>query len=271
MTSFQDSLPNLNISNAYLFICPMDWRWDYNPSANSCPGEFILWSVISGKGVIEFDNRHIDLEAGDVLVLDMDKRYLAWHDPNSPIVLLPVHYRYLDENSNPLKASLKFHPRIYRRVANPYFHKISLERMLADFQRGKKDWAIERLKIILRDIDLSLGDFSNAYIETEDVKRLHGLIAEISSNPERFPSVAMMAKALQLSQAYFSRLFKKSQGISPSEFLINARIEKAKIFLRMSTHSISGIAGLLGYKNVFFFSRQFKERTGTAPKEFRNS
>jgi AraC-like DNA-binding protein len=57
--------------------------------------------------------------------------------------------------------------------------------------------------------------------------------------------------------------------VTHADFIVEARLNRARQLLLESTLSVSQIADELGYEDVFFFSRQFKERTGRTPTEYR--
>ncbi|MFW6271069.1 MAG: helix-turn-helix domain-containing protein [Bacillota bacterium] len=65
------------------------------------------------------------------------------------------------------------------------------------------------------------------------------------------------------------RLFREYKNITPYEFLIKCKIEKARSLLLSSSHNISRIADITGYRNIYHFSKQFKNRTGIAPSVYR--
>lgn len=68
---------------------------------------------------------------------------------------------------------------------------------------------------------------------------------------------------------YFRRKFKIIFGISPSQYVRKIRIDYAKELLMLNQYSVSEIAAMTGYENVYYFSRIFKEITGMSPTEFR--
>jgi AraC-like DNA-binding protein len=49
------------------------------------------------------------------------------------------------------------------------------------------------------------------------------------------------------------------------------RLEDARNLLRFSTHPVAGIAAMLGYRHVCFFSKQFRQRFGVSPSQYRKS
>lgn len=68
---------------------------------------------------------------------------------------------------------------------------------------------------------------------------------------------------------HFSRLFKKSMGLSPHRYVINHRIEKAKELLNETEFSIADVAFSVGYENLSHFRNIFYRATGVTPGEYR--
>jgi AraC-like DNA-binding protein len=79
--------------------------------------------------------------------------------------------------------------------------------------------------------------------------------------------VADIARAVALSPHYFSDLFAEQTGQSPSEFLINLRIERAKEYLTHTRMSPTEVSLVLGYSSSYFW-RLFKRRTGSTPARY---
>ena len=58
-------------------------------------------------------------------------------------------------------------------------------------------------------------------------------------------------------------------GHRPQAYVIEAKLERARQLLAESALSISEIAEALGYRDIYFFSRQFRQRTGGSPTDYR--
>ena len=73
------------------------------------------------------------------------------------------------------------------------------------------------------------------------------------------------ARAASLSKYFLIRSFKKVYGVTPQQYHIRNKISLAKELLR-KRRPVSEVAYLLGYPNIYYFSKQFTQVTGTVPK-----
>lgn len=80
-----------------------------------------------------------------------------------------------------------------------------------------------------------------------------------------------MAKACGLSTQYFVRLFKNSVGVSPYQYVIGLRVERAKALLSEQTASLSEIALQCGFSHQEHMTRIFRRFTGQTPGRYRRS
>jgi AraC family transcriptional regulator len=78
-----------------------------------------------------------------------------------------------------------------------------------------------------------------------------------------------LAALLDISQFHFSHLFKQSTGISPYQYLLQQRVERAKQLLKQTDRSIMDIAFLCGFNSHSHLSKQFRQSTGMTPKAYR--
>lgn len=78
-----------------------------------------------------------------------------------------------------------------------------------------------------------------------------------------------LASRVSLSPPYFASLFKQYTGHTLAEFVNRRRIERAKELLYSTNLQVYQIADEVGYKDSFYFSRQFRRIAGMTPSEFR--
>jgi AraC-like DNA-binding protein len=80
-----------------------------------------------------------------------------------------------------------------------------------------------------------------------------------------------IARNANISEVYLRKLFLKNFHITPKQYILDIRMQKAKQLLTDSSLSISSISDSCGFSSVYTFSRSFKGRTGISPSEFSKS
>ncbi|MCM3781487.1 helix-turn-helix domain-containing protein [Neobacillus mesonae] len=78
-----------------------------------------------------------------------------------------------------------------------------------------------------------------------------------------------LAEFACLHPAYLSRLFKKEQGMSISDYILHTRMTKAMELLRSTDATVTDIASKVGYYNYPHFTKMFKKQTGLTPQQYR--
>lgn len=82
-------------------------------------------------------------------------------------------------------------------------------------------------------------------------------------------SVSDIVEHIGINRSYLYRIFKKQFGISPQEYLIKYRLEKAAALLQETSDSIIVISHDIGYEDSLAFSKAFKKHYGMSPKHYR--
>jgi len=75
--------------------------------------------------------------------------------------------------------------------------------------------------------------------------------------------------SVSFSKYYFCKLFKESTGISLHRYVNEYRLNRSKELLSYTKLNIAAIANSVGFNNTLTFSRQFKEKYGMTPSEYR--
>jgi AraC family transcriptional regulator len=100
-------------------------------------------------------------------------------------------------------------------------------------------------------------------------RSLQQAIAYINEHLAGELSIAEIADEIDMSQYYFSRLFKESTGLSPYQYVISQRIKKAQTLLKTTSLSILEIATQVGFSNQNQLTIQFRKSIGTTPSNYR--
>ncbi|MFD4921352.1 helix-turn-helix transcriptional regulator [Streptomyces goshikiensis] len=83
------------------------------------------------------------------------------------------------------------------------------------------------------------------------------------------PIAADLAALVRLSPDYFTRVFRKTFGMPPRDWILHRRIHHAAVLLDESDQTITQVARHFGYSDSFLFSKQFKSVIGMAPQAYR--
>lgn len=78
-----------------------------------------------------------------------------------------------------------------------------------------------------------------------------------------------LAQRAHISEVYLRRLFLQQLGVTPRQYLLHLRLEKAKRLLEDGRLTVTLVAESCGYTNVYHFCRSFRQYTGLTPTEYR--
>jgi AraC family transcriptional regulator len=98
--------------------------------------------------------------------------------------------------------------------------------------------------------------------------QLRRSIEFIEANLGNDLGLAELAANVRMSPYYFCRLFKQSTSLSPHQFVLRERIERAQQLLREHRLPIATIARELGFSDQSHFARVFHGLVGTTPRQY---
>ncbi|WP_293129467.1 AraC family transcriptional regulator [Microcoleus sp. bin38.metabat.b11b12b14.051] len=92
----------------------------------------------------------------------------------------------------------------------------------------------------------------------------------IEQNLDGNLSLENMSSAVQISPHYFATLFKQSTGVTPHQYVIKCRIDRAKQLLGRRELTLVEICLAVGFQSQSHFTRVFRQQVKTTPKAYRN-
>lgn len=80
-----------------------------------------------------------------------------------------------------------------------------------------------------------------------------------------------LAEASHVTKSHFCRVFKKTMGVTPVQYLTTYRIDVAYTMLKNTELSCEEISRLCGFEDYSYFNRQFKKVKGISPTGVRKN
>lgn len=99
-------------------------------------------------------------------------------------------------------------------------------------------------------------------------RQLQWAIDYIKSHLHEKLQLAKIAEVTGFNAAYFCTLFRQSMGVTPHQYVLQQRIECAKLLLQKSQLEIADIAIQCGFANQSHFTRHFRKVAGSTPKVY---
>jgi AraC-like DNA-binding protein len=230
--------------------------------------EHRLYFVIEHAFEIEFDGQRVRISAGDFL----------WVMPQVPHALaLPKRsmsctFHWLRVRIAVPSRQAEVQPASTPIVLKDSWHLRPAFELLDEEWNQQLEYREQRLRSLLLVICIqamrahAVGGPAGPVLTAAQRQRLKELAA---THTVRRLSPALLAREMRLSHDYFSRVFRRSFGVTPRRWLMQERIRQAALRLCTSVQSVSQIAQVFGYDDVYLFSRQFKDVMGQGPLAYR--
>lgn len=107
--------------------------------------------------------------------------------------------------------------------------------------------------------------------EPAPTNKLEDAVHYIKRNYFKNITVKQVADYSYMSASHFQRLFKKTTGLTFTQYLQNVRIQKCCNLLKTTNKSVHQIANQVGYQDMKFFHSLFRKKTGVTPQQYRRS
>jgi AraC-like DNA-binding protein len=231
-------------------------------------GNFLLLFIKSGSGYVSVNGRKTVLSANDLFLLDCYHYHSYGALSGSTLEILWVHFEgamaksYFTAIAKGANCAV-LSPWDPRNVYN------NLYEIYEQFHEKKAANDALNNKYIMNVLtEFLLGNSSVS--EKKDFV-MEDLLAYIAENIQKPLKLEELASRMSLSPYYFLRRFKKEMGYTPHKYVLMARINAAKHFLKSSTLSIKEITFTCGFSSENNFCIAFKRMTGTSPMAYRGS
>lgn len=238
--------------------------------------------ILSGESTYLVEGEKIHLKSGDLMIANPGVHHQYIHVPSDKppvefyIGFYDFHFRGMPPNQIVLPdGSCVMHcSSELRQELNQLFHST-----VAEFRGAKagryfmlKAYLMQILLMIIRENEEEPEEQQNGYFFKSNNKDyiVKKIISYLNENYNSKISLDQIAHNMYLSPVYISKIFKEETGESPINYLIKIRLEKAKEILQSGNDgTVKTIAKMVGYDDVYYFSKLFKKYYGVSPLHYR--
>lgn len=253
---FENERLNISKINNVIHYHPKELNHKY-------PGNlpyYELTCYIKGHSKVTFDGKEINMSPGDMIYLpkgveddnytvvatDPFEHYNIYFDTDAPMPKEAIH---ISANPGEFKNHFEKIYRLWVGKSEGYYYKVMIK-AYEIFELVRKKQTRYSPKNKLNHLSATEEYISNHY---HDVNFDYKKAVELSG----------------LSYSYFKKIFIDKYGCPPVKYVTKLKINRACELLITKKFSISEIAQLCGFENVYYFSNVFKKHIGVSPKNYK--
>jgi len=251
-----------------------------SPDSDTEPRHWVrhdqAFAMMLGPGSIEWGTKRSSMETFNYAASDLalcDRHHGEWVGlMNVPHLQLGISDSALLAASDRMDGEVEL--RYSRKFTNPRLGALVAAvhaEMMAEFPSGRLflDSVEQAMAVALirdhairhRPVQISRGGLGQA--------RLRRVSELVDARLADELSLHEMAQAAGLSTAHFARMFRKSTGQTPHQFVLRQRLERAKAMLRAPDMRVLAVAVACGFKTQQHFAQVFRDVCGVSPTEYR--
>lgn len=246
-------------------------RQNYYTERERLPS-FLIKYCVSGHGILDYDGKQYDISGGQIFWLDCMKRQRYQTAPKAG----NWHINWVHFYGEGCRAYYDLF--LQQNGGSPVVNSGSSRQVLDN---------IEALVDIYKNANGTLTDDLRAASLLTGIMTDCIVLADPSAHQEDLPPYVLAAKSyinrhyaehvsldvlaheISINKFYLQKLFSKTMGLSPNEYLTNVRIQEAKRLLRSSNLPIAQIALEVGFSSISHFIEQFKAHEQMPPSVYR--
>ncbi|TVY06688.1 AraC family transcriptional regulator [Paenibacillus cremeus] len=228
--------------------------------------------VVAGKGVFRSRGRDYRLEKGQSFFIFPGELVSYGSDEHEPWAYRWVGFKGARADEYLQQLEISQHQPVtaakqQRRMAALY-HQI--ERTLQAAKPGTDMQAGAYLRLLFAEY---AQDQAGEAVQNEEssiiVQQVEQAIRWLTLQYYQPISIEQMAQSLGYHRTHLSKMFKQHTGMSPMQFLLKIRMERAKLLLQEPL-TIEQVASSVGFSDALYFSKQFKKWFGKSPSDYRH-
>jgi len=247
--------------------------------------EIEIMYAISGSCCVETEERSFVLRGGDFILLDSGVPHRLVVEGDEACRMLNVEFSFIPcerelqswgrlVDASPSLQSLVDRPAAWLSLSDTTHIQHTLKRLVLELDESGP----ERTGLA----NLLVGQLLVEIARLEDARHRGGgagqsdryvrqAVEYIHQHYDRDLKARDIASFVNLHPVYLQRIFRQHMRVSMSEYIMNIRVDKAKMLLGRTDIPIAEIADYVGLNSRQYFSEVFKRCTGQTPAAYRKS
>lgn len=263
--SFLTQNMDINIKLCLEQAHPTGW------SENRSKVDYDLWIILEGHIKMVYQKTEHILQSGDLFLIYPQKSYEAFNmsTTNEDCTILFIHFDAVMGNNLRALDEFSFDGKIPGENLSA-FRQAFLD-SYASHKNGKTFSLLELkgcfLSLLAHILEYQLENQCYDFTTTKnrDFSRLNPVLIYIENATKQEITIKKLASIMGVSEKYFITFFKNTIGIPPQQYVIHKKMEKALQYLYEGSYTITEIAGMTGYEDLYAFSKAFKKIYGVSP------
>ncbi|AEE95683.1 AraC family transcriptional regulator [Mahella australiensis] len=258
-----------NISYMVYRKCTPEWHL-----ATRSLDFYNLMILTEGQCVFAWKDGFAKLTKGYGVLIPPGTMHSAVTDPDDLMHCYAFNFRYhcaciendevtiYDYKDVPLPLDMVFKVTNLDRIVNILRE---LNDMWVHQRQGYKIKANGLFNVVIGEL---MGQHRLKGIAPAHIKRIENAVDYINEHYDTPITIADLAECAGLSPTYFEAEFKRIMGCTPIEYINNLRIDRSIELLLAGNYTIGEIAEKVGFSDIFYFSRVFKNKKGVSPTNY---
>lgn len=257
--------------------------------------DFSLRFVFSGNERYNIGRRSLTIYPDTFLILNKGTQYSSIIDCASPVQSFAISFdeQFIEDfkrrklakgdklfNADPAKHEMGFNETIYPFKDDMLFNIQHLKYYLDCGMQDEKlineyldHCLVSYFKIYNQEVSQKADrlNFLNNSTKIEILRRLNLAREYMYTNYNRNIGLDELAEYSCLSVNHLLRTFKQAFDVTPHQFLVQLRLQRAQVLLRNTDYPVNEVVNLIGFECPSSFIRLFREHFQTTPLKYRQS
>jgi len=223
--------------------------------------------VVTGGGVIEINGKLNKATIGDIIIYRPSNVHCEWSNSSEDINALFFGVKWT-ENLKLMFEAAEIKDIIHTEERYNEFYNL-FRLLVTESKQIDENYTDKIVNCVAKTIILKIlqrTGVTETNISNDVVDKIKKYI---DLNYHNEINLNVLYQQLFVSKFYASRLFKQYIGTTPVSYIVNKRIEEARLLLLTTQLSISNISQKVGYKDIYYFTKSFKQIVGVTPTAYR--